>query len=179
MTCKWGMRLSLSPLRNQEGKLGDVKDGGVEVRLGKVSTLFTSQCIQPHLPVSSAVLLAVCLTPWVLWAHRAVSRASGAEEEKESVMLIGVECPILMGALAETCSRPRGEVQQSIFWVRGNPVPEAYPRKDRSRIQRQTDKEELRREREKQSPGLFLHLEGKSKAGPWIFWDVEPESLNN
>lgn len=39
-----GVRLSLSPLRNQEGKLGDVRDGGEEDEA-------RSQCLQPHPPM--------------------------------------------------------------------------------------------------------------------------------
>ncbi|EGV97981.1 hypothetical protein I79_002624 [Cricetulus griseus] len=62
-----------------------------------------------------------------------------------------------MGALTETSSRLRWEIQQNVFWVMGNPVPEAYARKDRSRIQRQTDSEELERERSKQKIWPFSY----------------------
>lgn len=46
-------------------------------------------------------------------------------------MLIRVQCPILMGGLA--CFRPRRGIQQKVFWVKDNPVPEANPRKDRNK----------------------------------------------
>lgn len=90
-------------------------------------------------------------------------------------MLIHVPCPILMGALAGSCSRPRWGIQQKVFWVKDKPVPEANLRKDRS-TQRQTDRKELGRERSKQNPSLFhLNSERKSNADPWLFWAVQPE----
>ena len=63
-------------------------------------------------------------------------------------MLIRLQCPILMGGLA--CFRQRWGIQQKVFWVRDNPVPEANSRKDRNK-HTEADRQEGAAERKEQT----------------------------